>query len=165
MHNVCNAITLWSFDKKLHVAARLGDEMDHVMRNFCGFKCTVLEKKRCLVTAIRRRSRVVDEVWRCYLALHSAHTSVRNGQGQIQDSGTSFQTARCSLSRNCTGGDVDNALRAQRSSCIDFLSSTLIRCGMELELYDDETQGLSRVGVGVGLAAVVIAICAVAYYY
>ncbi len=142
--------------------------MDHIMRNFPGFKCTVLEKKRCLVTAIRRRSRVVDEVWRCYLSLHAAHADVRNGQGQRQDPGASFQTARCnnfSLVRNCTAGDVDNALRAQRSSCIDFLSSTLIRCGMELELYDDETQGLSRVGVGVGLAAVVIAICAVAYYY
>lgn len=140
----------------------------------------VVEKKRALETAIRRRSRNVDEVWRCYQALRNLHNDVitgnlaRGGAGCSSSSMVGIRTARNSNgSRMVVIGEVAREeqqnlygnLAEVQQSCLDFFSGAVLRYGLELELYDEESQGLTRLAaLGVGIA-MVVGICTVVYYY
>ncbi|ODM94067.1 Dynein heavy chain 14, axonemal [Orchesella cincta] len=134
----------------------------------------LVEKKNALELAIRRRVRSVDEVWRCYTSLRNVHNDILNSNTVTDQAGTSsvlsvFETPGHSIHSIITerpsSSMFDGDRVIQRRSCLDFLSSTLIRCGMELEFFDNENQGLNRMtGVGLGIA-VLVAICSFVYYF
>lgn len=138
----------------------------------------VLEKKVTLETAMRRRSRVVDEVWRCFHALQRAHMDLQQEntvRAPQETSATSFETPRNSsvsvfhgvLRPNRAGveGDAPQQLVALDASAMELFSETLMRCGVELELYDEGDRQMSRfITVGIGVAAFVV-ICTIVYYF
>ncbi|CAL8098901.1 unnamed protein product [Orchesella dallaii] len=134
----------------------------------------LVEKKNILESAIRRRMRTADEVWRSYTALQNAHSDLLNSNTVTDQAGTSsvlsvFQTPGHSIHSIVTerpsASGFDGDVVGQPRSCLDFLSSTLIRCGMELEFFDNENQGVNRMtGVGIGFV-VLVAICSFVYYY
>jgi len=151
----------------------------------------VMDKRRALELAMRRRHRLVDEIWRCFVTLQRAHEDVLNDNlvvgvlraGKVCRDTRSSPSVRfaspLSSDQSAIGprhaishtmgseGDAPYPFRtlpSETRSCLEMLSTTLIRCGKELDIYDEESQSINRVaGVGLGLA-MFVAVCTVVYY-
>jgi len=142
----------------------------------------IMERKRALETAMRRRTRVVEEVWRAFVCLQRIHNRVLNGYlttgaGAQSCSSVRFQSPRLSnqtvfpgRTNSSASGDIvqfpiQAAFPDDGTSLFQMVSKTVIRCGVELELYDEDTPGINRIaGAGIGLAVFAV-ICTIVYYY